>query len=81
MSAFTIDDLDDTVKAGLRARASLHGWSVEQEARVILSEAVAEMPPQTEGLGQAIRRLFEPLGGMELELPSREKMPDPPTFD
>jgi plasmid stability protein len=54
---------------------------MEEEARTILNAALAETPRQTEGLGTAIRRLFEPLGGMELEIPPREKMRDPPNFD
>lgn len=81
MATLTIRDLDDSVKAKLRVRAAQHGRSMEEEVRTILGAAVAEAPPQTEGLGQAMRRLFEPLGGMELEFPPREKMRAPPNFD
>jgi plasmid stability protein len=81
MASLTIRDLDASVKAKLRVRAAQHGRSMEEEVRTILRAALAETPPQTENLAQAIRRLFEPLGGMELELPPREKMREPPTFD
>jgi len=54
---------------------------MEEEARTILSAALPETPPPTEGLGTAIRRRFAPFGGMELDLPPREKMPEPPSFD
>ena len=33
------------------------------------------------GLGTAIHELFRPLGGVDLEIPPREPMRDPPRFD
>ncbi len=81
MGDFTIRNLDDSVKARLLVQAVQHGRSMEEEARTILSAALPETPPRAEGLGTAIRRRFAPLGGMELELPPREKMPEPPSFD
>lgn len=33
------------------------------------------------GLGTAIHELFAPLGGVELEIPPREPMREPPRFD
>ena len=32
-------------------------------------------------LAQAIRERFAPFGGVELEIPPREPMRDPPTFE
>lgn len=81
MANLTIRNLDDSVKLRLRVQAAQHGRSMEEEARTILSAALPETPRRTEGLGTAIRRRFAPLGGMELELPPREKMPEPPSFD
>lgn len=81
MGTLTIRNLDDSVKARLRVQAAQHGRSMEEEARTILAKALPETPPKTEGLGTAIRRRFAPLGGVELELPPREKMPEPPSFD
>ena len=81
MAGLTIRNLDDSVKTKLRVRAAKHGRSMEEEARTMLRAALAETPPQTENLAQAMGRLFGRLGGMELELPPREKMPEPPSFD
>ena len=33
------------------------------------------------GLGTALRELFKPFGGVELEIPLREPMREPPRFD
>ena len=33
------------------------------------------------GLGTAIHELFKPFGGVELEIPPREPMREPPCFD
>lgn len=53
---------------------------MEQEARGILSEALRK-PLTGKDLVDAIRWTFEPLGGVELELPPRGPMREPPTFD
>nr|WP_126402226.1 plasmid stabilization protein [Blastochloris tepida] len=74
----TIRGLDAGVKARLRRRAAERGHSMEEEARQLLTRALAE--PET-GLASAIHRLFAPLGGVELDLPPREPGREPPTFD
>ena len=81
MGSLIIRNLDDCVKARLRVQAAQHGRSMEEGARTILSAALPETTPETESLADAIRRRFAPLGGMELDLPPREKMPEPPSFD
>ena len=81
MASITIRNLDDDVKTRLRVRASANGRSMEEEARLILAEAVDREPAPREGLGSAINELFEPFGGVELELPPREPMRDPPRFE
>lgn len=80
MASITIRRLDDTVKARLRIRAASHGRSMEEEARHVLTAALAEEPKRPLNLADAIRSLFEPLGGVELEIPPREPMRRPPTF-
>lgn len=77
----TIRKIDPAVKERLRVRAAQHGRSMEEEARRILSEACAAEPPPPKNAYEAIRRHFEPLGGVELELPPRGPWRDPPTFD
>ncbi len=54
---------------------------MEEEARVILRDAVGLEPSPEKGLGALIHELFNPLGGVELELPPRGPMRDPPRFD
>ena len=81
MGSITIRRLDDGVKKKLRLRAARHGRSMEEEARSILRAALVEVPAQPENLAVAIRRLFEPLGGVELKIPPREMGRDPPRFD
>ncbi len=81
MATLTIPDLEDSVEAKLRIRAAKHGRSTEDEARNILRAAVAEVDTEPENLYQAIRRIVEPFGGFELEIPPREKMREPPSFD
>lgn len=80
MASITIRNLDDGVKTRLRVRAANNGRSMEEEARNILREAV-EHEAETRNLAQAIRARFAPLGGVELDLPVREPMRDPPGFD
>ena len=52
---------------------------MEEEARTILRDAVEE-EAEPRDLAQAIRDRFAPLGGVELEIPPREPMREPPDF-
>ena len=81
MTNLTIRKIDPAVKERLRVRAARHGRSMEEEARRILGEACAAEPPPPKNAYEAIRRHFEPLGGVELELPPRGPWREPPTFD
>jgi antitoxin FitA len=78
MAALTIRGLDPGVKERLRIRAARHGHSMEEEARAILRRAVSEEEEQPARLGDVVRRRFEGLGGVELELPVREPIRQPP---
>ena len=62
----------------LRIRAAHHRRSMEEEARNILRAALAEEASIPVNLAEAVRSRFEPLGGIELELPTREPMREPP---
>jgi antitoxin FitA len=82
MATLTIRNVDIAIKERLRLRAARHGRSMEAEARRILSEAVVGDRDQPEpNLAEAIRRRFAPLGGVDLELPPREFVDEPPSFD
>lgn len=72
MASLTIRRLDDDTKARLRVRAARHGRSMEEEARSILREALLTTEPAGEDLASAIRRRFEAVGGVDLELPPRD---------
>ena len=74
-------NLDEGLKRRLRIRAAEHGKSVEQEARDILRAALDHESPQRTDLASAIRARFAPLGGVDLDLPSREPVRQPPDYD
>ena len=71
MTRATIRNLDDELKTRLYFRAAGHGWSMEEEERIILREVVGQEIVPERGLGTAFHELFKPLGGVELELPPR----------
>ncbi len=82
MASITIRKLDDSVKTKLRVRAAENGRSMEEEARAILEEVVLKPAPSRPrgNMAERIRSLFEPLGGVELDIPprgvSKRKIPD-----
>ncbi|MGH9615599.1 MAG: FitA-like ribbon-helix-helix domain-containing protein [Acidobacteriaceae bacterium] len=81
MATLTIRKIDDNTKLKLRVRAAHHGCSMEEEAREILRASLnepASQPP--ENLAEAIRKRFAPFGGVELDLPERGPMREPPDF-
>ena len=80
MASITIRNLDDDVKARLRVRAAEHRRSMEEEARLILRDAVNGPRTRFRDLTAFTRECFAPLGGMELELPPRGQMRAPPDF-
>lgn len=71
MASITIRNLDDDVKTRLRVRAASNGRSMEEEARLILRQAVGSKAA-FRNLASAIRDRITPLGGVDLELPPRE---------
>ena len=78
MASITIRRLDDSVKAKLRMRAASHGRSMEEEAREILKAGLRTKSTPQLNLAESIRRHIEPLGGVELALPRRERVRRPP---
>ena len=79
--AVTVRGLRPELKSRLRLRAATNQRSMEAEVRAIL-EAVLAVPQQREvDLGTFAASLFSPLGGVELELPQREPLSEPPVFD
>ena len=80
MASITIRNLDDGIKRQLKLRAADHGRSMEEEVRHILRQAVGQAAAPA-NLGESIHRRFAALGGVDLDLPPREAMPDAPRFD
>lgn len=80
MATLTIRGLDDNTRAQLRVRAARNGRSMEEEVRVILRASVSERQ-LPDGLGTRIHARFAALGGVELELPTREDKPRAAVLD
>lgn len=80
MANVTIRNLDDDVKARLRVRAAENHRSMEEEVRIILRDAVNVENRAPRNLAEFTRECFASLGGIELELPPRGRMRDPPDF-
>jgi antitoxin FitA len=81
MATLTVRKLDDGVKSRLRVRAASNGRSMEEEARKILGQAVGEEDaPKPTNLADAIAAIFDPLGGVELDIPPRGPGRPPPDF-
>jgi antitoxin FitA len=81
VATLVIRNVEEAVHARLKALAASHGRSMEEEARFILRQGVAATPLETpQSFGQAMRAIFEPLGGVELPELSREPPREPPDF-
>ncbi len=83
MTNVTISNIDDKLAQRLATRAAAHGRSMEAEAKDILSNALGGEPPQRVpgNLADAIRAIVEPIGGIDLELPIRQPVREPPRFE
>jgi plasmid stability protein len=90
MASVTVRKIDESDKAKLRLRAARHGRSLEEELRHIIKRAANEadvttgdrgFDPATDNLADFIARIFDPIGGVELDLPPRTFNREPPRFD
>ena len=79
MANITIRNLHDDVKTRLRVRAAEHHRSMEEEARIILRDAVKH-GRSTRNLADIARSHCGPDNGVDLELPPRGPMREPPDF-
>ena len=69
MANLSVRKLNDETLERLRIRAAEHGVSMEEEARRILSQAVAAPA----NLGDLASELFGQSHGTDLDLPDRKK--------
>ena len=83
MTTLTIPNVDDELEQRLRARAAVHGRSLEAEARTILADAVdtAGYSTAPDNMADAIRAIMMSIGGVDLEPFPRDLAPEPPRFD
>jgi len=78
MASITIRRLDEGTKVRLRVRAAQNGRSMEEEARTLLKAALTEDTVVGGNLADAISARFRRLGGIQLRLPARQPMREPP---
>lgn len=84
MSSITIRNLEEHIKTGLRLRAARHGWSMEQEVRNILQQALASdeaSPSAPDSFAERIRQRFAQVDASDLPIPPRQPARMPPSFD
>ena len=74
MATITIRNLDDSVKQRLRVQAASHNRSMEEEARIILRNAV-HTDKEALGIGSRIHMRFKEVGGIEMPEPNRAHRP------
>jgi len=80
MASLTIRQLDERLKQRLRVRAARNGRSIDEEARARLRSALAASQTPKD-LAESIRQKLAAVGGgVELELPKREAIREPPDF-
>ena len=84
----TAHNLDPELMEKLRARAAERGCSLSSVVRGILQDALLRRRPppanpqdSSENLWESIRKRVEPLGGIELDLPTRRPRVRPPPVE
>lgn len=78
MASITIRRLDEEIKTRLQVRAAMHQRSMEEDVRIILRDAVTERRTGIQDLASFARECFASVGGVDLELPKRGPMREPP---
>jgi len=83
MASIIIRNLDDSLKASLRLRATRHGLSMEQEVRNILQSTLGSESGASSGLDLALRinQRFKGLGADDVPITIRHSARSPPEFD
>ncbi len=80
MSSITVRNLDESLKNLLRIRAAHHGWSMEQEVRVILQQTLATPPADQISFADRINTRFVAFDIDTLPVPARLTARTPPDF-
>ncbi|MDO5693695.1 MAG: plasmid stabilization protein [Pseudomonadota bacterium] len=83
VTSVLIRNLPIAVKEGLRDMAALHQRSMEEEARLLITQAVAQhrgSEGETASIGRRIHARFAILGGLETPKDLRQPWRDLPDF-
>jgi plasmid stability protein len=81
MATLVIRNVEAELHARLKAQAAAHHRSMEEEARLLLRQGLAASPAaQPQRFGDAMRAIFEPLGGFECPEIERDPPREPPDF-
>jgi plasmid stability protein len=80
LAAITVGDLPEETHRGLKVRATQRGRSTEAEMREIIEQAVR--PTGRIQLGAELEALGKRFGGVDLDIPARDKEPiEPASFE
>jgi plasmid stability protein len=79
MAGISIRNLSDATHRALRTRAAKHGRSTEAEVRAILDAAVR--PEGRLQIGSALVEIFQPFGGVDLDIEWDRTPVKPATFE
>lgn len=75
-ASITIRNLDEQTKTRLRVRAAQR--SMEQARSILRAAVLAGEAATSSNLAEGIRRRFQPFGSVDLPVPLREPIRDPP---
>ena len=79
MATLVVRNIDASLHTRLKEHARAHGHSMEEEVRQMLRERLATGQSETASRWvDAIRSLFEPIGGLKLPEVEREPLHAPP---
>lgn len=81
MTPIIIRNLDKEMEQKLRIRAAENNRSMEEEVREILRSTLDATSSLEKNLGTKIHQMFMAVGGVELDIPPRQPMREPPRFD
>jgi plasmid stability protein len=62
MAQVVVRNIEEDVKTQLKQRAAQHGWSMEEEVRQILRNAIRLPEPSSVKLGSRIAKRFHDVG-------------------
>ena len=78
--SITVRNLDGELEMRLRERVRANGRTMEEVVGNILWKALGETQAPPKELGAATHELSKPLGGVDLEIPPLEPIPQSPAL-